>query len=180
MVIFRRILLILGGLALVALATLVFICNINQGVASFWLQKFQLVFLSGDYFWPVTGVAVILLLLGIIGLFAAFLRKSGAQMIKVATNEGISVNISSTAVESVVKKAAMDNPEVKDVKTRIYNSSEGVIINLYLTLPQEGNFPQITAAVHQSVEQTLKAMTGISVSDIKIVIANVANKLDKR
>jgi len=108
MVIFRRILLILGGLALVALATLVFICNINQGVASFWLGKFQLVFLSGDYFWPVIGVVVILLVLGIIGLFAAFLRKSGSPMIKVATNEGISVNISSTAVDSVVKKAAMD------------------------------------------------------------------------
>ncbi len=179
MTIFRRILLALGGLALVALATIVFICNINEVVASYWLRKFQLIFISGDYFWQVIGVAVLLLALGIIGLFAAFLRKGHAPMIRVASEEGICVNISTTAVESVVKKAALDIPEVKEVKTRIYHAAEGVSIYLFLTLPQEGNFPQITATVHHKVEQTLQAMTGISVTEIKIVISSVVDKQDK-
>lgn len=175
----RRLLLFLGSLLFVACSAVVGVCAIRLDVANYWLRRLEMVFKSGDYLVILLICAALALILGIVGIFVALARKSGPAQVVIGESEGGQVNISLAAVDNVVKKAAQAVTEVRDVKTKLKAVRDGVEVSLHLTVPFEVNVPETAAGVQSAVKAELEGMTGLRVSQVKVLIANVAEEPEK-
>lgn len=171
----RRFLLCIWSLILIAAAAVIGVCAFREDVVDYWLRKLGIVFKSGDFFWPLILCAAAVLVLGILGVYVALARKSAPTQVVIGASEGGQVNISLSAVDHVVQKAAQTIADVREVRTQIKAMRDGVEVSLHLTMPHEVNVPETAAAVQSAVKTQLEGMTGLHVTEVKVLIANVAD-----
>ncbi|MDW7651455.1 MAG: alkaline shock response membrane anchor protein AmaP [Bacillota bacterium] len=83
------------------------------------------------------------------------------------------VRICFKAVENLVLKAARGIKGVRETKTRIVASDNGLIIFLRAVTYPDQNIPQVTAELQAAVKEYVESTTGSGVAEIKVMIENV-------
>ena len=172
----RRLLLFIWSLLFVKIAAAVGIFAFRQDLADTWLRQLNTVFTSGNYHWLLIGVAAGLLVLGAFSIFVAFARKHEPQQMLVGSSESGQVNISLKAIDSVVKKACAEITIAHDLHTKIKAMREGVAISLNLSVPHGTNIPETSANLQAIVKQHVESLTGLRVTEVKVLITNVVDK----
>ena len=175
----RRILLCLWSLAFIAAAAALGVCAFRPATAQYSLDRVYRVLTHSAYFWWLLLGAVILLLCGMLGVFISLARKAASAQVIIGRSEGGQVNISLDAVDSVVHKAALTVSGVGEVKSHLKAAKNGVGIKLRITLPHETNVPETATAVQIAVKEQVQAVTGLTVTEVIVLIANVAGKAAK-
>lgn len=172
----RRFLLCLWSLALIAGASVAGVCAFREDVAQYWLRRLEIVLLSGQFFWWLLLFAVALLLVGMLGVFVSFARKAQPTEVVVGVGEGGQVNISLTAVDNVVRKAALSVNGVKEVKSHLKPAAGGLGIKLEISIPHDIIVPETAAAVQEAVKTQLQAITGLTVAEVTVLVSSVEGK----
>ena len=172
----RRFLLCLWSLILMAVAAVLGLCAFRPATVQYSLDKLYRVLCGSQNFWWLLLASVILLFLGALSLFISLARKSVPTQVVVGNSEGGQVNISLDAVDNVVRQAALSVGGVKDVTTKLKAASNGVGINLQISMPYDTNVPETATAVQTVVKEQVQAITGLTVAEVAVLISTVEGK----
>lgn len=176
----RRFLLCLWSLALIAGAASIGVCAFNPVSAKYYTYWLDSVAGSGRFFWWLLLTSVVLLVLGMLGVFVALARKAAPpNQVVIGRSEDGQVNISLNAVDNVVRKAALSVTGVKEVKVHLKPLDNTLHISLQIALPHDISMPETAAAVQQVVKEQLQAITGLAVADVAVLVSSVEDKVNK-
>ena len=180
----RRVLVALGGLLSLAAAAVTALGLIDHEFgqrAVDYLDRclvynLKQIFVEGRHLWqPIAGF-IILVILAVLLFIVAFSRVKKASRIKVATEEGNEVEISLSAIDNVVRRAANSVPQVKGLSTNLDVVNDGLNVDLNVTVPTDEALPAVGAAVRQAVNEQVAAMTGVVPRRVRVQVVKVSDK----
>lgn len=90
------------------------------------------------------------------------------------------VHIQFRALENLVVRTAQDVRGVRDVEASIRPNGEGVKIDVSLNVLPEFKIPELSDDVQQRVEQAVREMAGLIVTDVTINVRNVVGQAKAR
>lgn len=126
--------------------------------------------------WITAGVALVLIVMAIRGIVAVCPPAEEPQaktvMIKV-TNSG-KVQMTLTAVDTLVQKAARTVEGVRDVKSRInVSETQEAIIDLQVMLVPDAVVPSVCENVQNTVKEYVQTHAGLPVQDVAVCVEQV-------
>ncbi len=110
------------------------------------------------------------LIIGVVGIAFIMLSFLFARIISGARqkertiafdNPSGRVTISLFAMEDMVKRLAMREPEVKEVRANMIATKKGLDIEARLTLKADVNIPELTARLQDSIKYKIQEMIGL-------------------
>jgi uncharacterized alkaline shock family protein YloU len=118
----------------------------------------------------------ILFLIGIRLLLFSLNRFSDQQALVQETGHG-KVKVSLLAVENLVKKTVRQKKGVKDVKALVRApEGKGIHIQIRIVILPEVSVPDLTAELQQTIKDYVMDVVGIEVSEVTIIIDNIASE----
>lgn len=127
--------------------------------------------------------AIPALILGLsLWVFFAQLRPTGSQMPTsvVLQAEGGEIRIALAAIDTLVKQAANQIPEIKEIKTRFFPHEEGLGVHIQMTVGPDGGIPDLTTLLQQKVAEHVYNVAGIQIKEVKVLVENVAVGMQNR
>jgi uncharacterized alkaline shock family protein YloU len=119
-------------------------------------------------------VFVLLFLIGIRLLLLSLNRFSDQQALVQETGHG-KVKVSLLAVENLVKKTVKQTKGIKDVKATVRApEGKGLQIQIRIVISPEISVPDLTSELQQTIKDYVMDVIGIEVSEVSIVIDNIA------
>ncbi|MEG1500510.1 MAG: alkaline shock response membrane anchor protein AmaP [Clostridiales bacterium] len=171
----RRLLLCLYGLSSVVLGVFLVACMADTQILLSAIYYIQNVFTGGYAFVLTFLKAAFLIILGSVSVFLAVHRKATPSLAKINSCENGQVNISLNAIETLVQKTALSVDGIKEVKSKLKTTPEGVAIYLYITVPDNINIPVIASDLQNQVKENLQNMSGLNVLEVKVLVNNIAS-----
>ena len=169
----RRLLVIIFGLAIIALGVLFASTMVNSTVYPYWASIQDNLFTENKL--TVTVIAVCLIILGAFSFYAGVAQKAQTKTARISSFDGGGANISLEAIDSVVKRAASRVENVKDVKSKVIAAGDGVSVSLSVAVPDYTNVPQTASQLQTDVKAALEMMTGLKVSEVKVLINSISS-----
>jgi len=84
------------------------------------------------------------------------------------------VNISLAAIEDLIKRAIVQTPEVREVKSKITVSKKGLQIRTTLVLRAEGSIPEVTSRVQELIKKKVQEAIGLDEPiDVSIFVGKI-------
>lgn len=84
------------------------------------------------------------------------------------------VNISLMAIEDLIKRAIVQTPEVREVKSKISVSKSGLRIKTTLILRAEGSIPEVTSRVQELIKKKVQEAIGLDEPiDVSIFVGKI-------
>jgi len=123
--------------------------------------------------WQVAAVAGVFLVLSIIVLFSALIRKSEKSFLVGVGQEG-AVSISAVAVKNFVEKAAMQVPNVHNVKASVSTKGDALKVKLTAGILPNTNVPEVSQQLQAKVKESVKETVGKEVADVQVLFNTIA------
>lgn len=114
---------------------------------------------------------VMVLLAGVL-LIASLRRRQCVETISQQGPLG-EVRVCFKAVESLVLKASRRVKGIREIKTKIVFSGNGIVIFLRAVIYSEQLIPQLTAELQAVVKEDVEKVTGSNVAEVKVMIENI-------
>ncbi|MGB4503288.1 MAG: alkaline shock response membrane anchor protein AmaP [Syntrophaceticus sp.] len=161
---------------------IIFISGCVFAVALDWLQPLSQVdnFLAvpGNRMGTAAGSAF-LLLLALWALVSAFRVPRERDVIIQESGLG-RVEITTSALESLIRRAARDVREVRDVKPVLRADQDGLVVILQMNINPDANLPDVSQDVQEIVQEHLEKRAGVQVSKVQVIIQSVAADIRPR
>ncbi|MEG2212803.1 MAG: hypothetical protein RRY35_02785, partial [Clostridiales bacterium] len=90
--------------------------------------------------------------------------------------EGTMINVSLSAIENVVRRAAAEVVGIREVRCQLKIADTGLGISLFLSIPQGVAVPATATAAKAMVEEQLFSMTGIKPVELQVIVDNIVDK----
>ena len=90
------------------------------------------------------------------------------------------VNITITALEHLVSKAAKQVKEVKEIKPNVKPLPAGIAIHLNASVSTESNLPFVTRELQDTVKGYVEQIAGISVLEVKVLVNYISQETKLR
>ena len=121
------------------------------------------------------GVAVgaIVALLALVGVFSSSENpedKKGGLAIK---NEKGTVYITRDTFENIILNVTRSYAELKNVKTDVSMSSEGVVANIYAYILPDTVVPALTAKIQEHIKSSILKQTTVEIKEVNVKIRGV-------
>lgn len=180
----RRVLLTFWGLLCVAVTALFVVMLVNTTLANtvvdfldkYFLYNMEQVFLHDTGIWMIILIGLAVLALGIFCLIAALKPKHAVKILRVATVDGGSVDISLHALQNVVQKAASGQEGITEVTPKLSVKNNGLHVWLSIVLEADRSAPEMGNTVSEEIKTQLEAMAGIIPAEVKVVITDVVEQ----
>ena len=121
------------------------------------------------------GIGALLLLLVAWYLVTQSLAQPEARSIVRDTSLG-SVHIQFRALENLVTRTAQEVKGVRDVEASIRAHGEGVGVGVSFNVLPDVKIPELSDEVQERVEQAVREMAGLLVTDVAIEVRNVVGQ----
>ncbi|MDD2220516.1 MAG: alkaline shock response membrane anchor protein AmaP [Clostridia bacterium] len=169
----RRLIVIIFGLAFIALGVLFMATLVNYTVYPYWTAILDKLFTESKII--IAVIAVCLIVVGAFSFYSGVAKKAETKIAKISSAEGAGVNISLEAIDSVVKIAASRVVNIKDVKSKVIPSGDGVSVSLSVSVPDNTSVPQTASQLQTDVKAALEMMTGLKVNEVKVLINSISS-----
>ncbi len=116
-----------------------------------------------------SGLLLIALILLILGLRPA--KEPRNAVLK--DSEYGEVSISITAVENMVLRVVQQIQGIKDVSRKVSVSPDGLIVKITISVMPDVSLPGVIDDLQAKTKEYLEEITGISVQEVKVLVANV-------
>ncbi|MDD4801714.1 MAG: alkaline shock response membrane anchor protein AmaP [Syntrophomonas sp.] len=80
------------------------------------------------------------------------------------------ISISTSAIKAIITKAAKMVEGVKDLKSTVSNTPEGLIVKLHIMINTEYTVPELAHSLQTAVKDDLVKIGGLQVAEIKVLI----------
>ncbi|MFZ5898563.1 MAG: alkaline shock response membrane anchor protein AmaP [Bacillota bacterium] len=120
---------------------------------------------------------LVLLLIGFRLIWASLSgpkRKKKERHVVVEDGSLGKVRIALSAVESLATKMVSQVPGMREVKAAVDGDAQGVTININATVTPDINIPEVSKDVQRLVQDKVKEVTGITVSNVLINVENIS------
>lgn len=172
------------GLVLAAIAALIAVALVNHQFAydavdcldRCFVYNLRLCFVEGQNLWLAIGAGVLFAALAVGSFIVAFHRPRLPRSVQVSALDGSMVDVSLSAVDNVVQRAAMQVTEARNIYSKLRMHKDGLEVRLQITVPQGMVIPEVGAQVRRQVAEQLEAMVGIVPQQISVEIAQVLVK----
>lgn len=132
------------------------------------------------------GQPVILGILGAFGiLFGLFLLKTSfnkrmpSQTDVIETSLG-QVKITISALEKMSEKITKQTMGVKEAKTKVKCTPNGVAVFLEVSVAPDVNIPDVTAEIQTKINDYFIHKTGIQVEEVRVLVSNMVKETKSR
>ncbi|ACB85278.1 alkaline shock response membrane anchor protein AmaP [Natranaerobius thermophilus] len=137
---------------------------------------------SLDYYTGTIEIGIlglVLLLIAFRSIWGVFKTESQAETVNHATEMG-EVKISLQTIESMVIRAAQKEVKgIKEVKTNIKVSENGVIIYLRGKILADLEIPQVSEQLQKAVKENVESQAGINVKEVKVLVENITTEASR-
>lgn len=181
----RRVLVAIGGLLSLAAAALAAVALIDRDFgrrAVDYLDRclvynLQQIFVEGRHLWQPIVFFAVMVIIAVILFIVAFKRAAKQPTsVRVKTEDDNQIEISLSAIENVVKRAAKSVPQVQELTTSLKTSGDSLDVDLNVTVPSDEALPAVGAAVRQAVTEQMTTMTGVTPRSVRVQVVKVAEK----
>ena len=124
-------------------------------------------------------IGLLLLILGFKTLVDSFSRKK-PTLASIQTTDLGTVNITITALEHLVSKAAKQVKEVKEIKPNVKPLPDGIAIHLNASVSTESNLPFVTRELQDTVKGYIEQIAGINVLEVKVLVNYISQETKLR
>mgnify|MGYP000851225163 CR=1 FL=1 len=173
--IFDRLILVICSLCL-AILSIAFILFPFQVLDILSMDSINLVLenIKGNYIYSIIGLAFLLASIRFIFIsLKSSKEKSKITYIIQRTDYG-EINISSETIIGLVMSVCDKFTGVKNIKTKVQILEGQLFIDLKGEVSPEINIPETTKELQNKVKEHVENCTGVNVSEIKVIISNVA------
>lgn len=162
-----RFMLFLYNLLLLALAGIFLAAALNRPEPLAYLQSA----LATPESRLMVGIVALLLLAATLAVFL-YMFKKGPSLEKVVIKQGLQGEIAITvpAIKVLIMKAIKQVEGVRDVRSRVSQSAEGLIINLHMAVNPELSVPELSQQIQSAVKQYLQDIGGLQVAEIRMLV----------
>lgn len=178
---FDKVLLVLGGLILLALG--VFVVLFASNIIRFAEISMDKLFSDAWQWMPLFILAgALLILLGIRIAFRSLWRRRVAQSryYAVQSVDAGSIHISMQAIDHLVHKCIQIWPEILTTHVAIHGQQEAVTIRLRLTLRSDVRIPELIADVRAEIKDYVEECSGVKVERVEVIIEATKEAPDSR
>lgn len=123
--------------------------------------------------WQIAVVAGVFLVLSIIVLISALIRKKEKSFLVNVGQEG-AVSVSAVAVKNFVEKAAMQVPNIHSVKADVFTKGDALKVKLTAGILPNTNVPEISQQLQTKVKESVKETVGKEVADVQVLFNTIA------
>ncbi len=117
----------------------------------------------------ILAVAVLLVLLGIHGLWMLLRRRTEKGFIMQHTDMG-DMSISMSALSNMVRKCVDQHREVETRHIRLHRVRNGVIVDLKILLANGINIPLTVNVLQKQIKQYITSCSGIDVQEVRVKV----------
>jgi len=121
------------------------------------------------------AIGFILFILSFKTLIDSFSKKV-PSLASIQTTDLGTVNITVTALEHLVVKAAKQIKEIKEIKPRVKPLANGIAIYLNATVSTESNLPFVTRELQDTVKGYIEQIAGINVLEVKVLVNYISQE----
>lgn len=137
------------------------------------LPSMDLSFIYGPFeLWQravIIAVAVLVVLLGIHGLWMLLRRRTEKGFIMQRTDMG-DMSISMSALSNMVRKCVDQHREVETRHIRLHRVRNGVIVDLKILLANGINIPLTVNVLQKQIKQYITSCSGIDVQEVRVKV----------
>lgn len=126
-----------------------------------------------DNRWGVAVASALLVLMAIWILGMAVQRPRQREVVIRETLLG-KIEIAATALESLIRRAARQVQDVREVRPVLRSDREGLVVFLHMNVNPDANLPDISQEVQEKVQDYLEKKAGVQVSRVQVLIQSVA------
>lgn len=123
--------------------------------------------------WGAIVTCVFILIMSLQLLSTAFRRRREHEIIIQETGLG-RVEIAATALENVIRRAARQVRDVREVKPVLRCDRDGLGIFLHLNVNPEAHIPSVTQEIQQIVQEYLEEKVGVHVIQVGVRVDSVS------
>lgn len=169
-----RIALVLFTLGIAVLAALAIPMGFGWLAPLDWLRA-ALMSASGRWATGLIGLGYFVVAVRFI-LFGFSRRRYPSQALTQDTELG-EVRVSLGAVESLVRKTALQVRGVRDVRSLVIKNSDGGIdAELVVIVSADANIPSLSDAVQNSIRDYVHNVVGVNVGQVKVLVGDISNE----
>lgn len=117
-------------------------------------------------------IAFIFFVLSLVFLLSGLKSNRDKKAVSKYTNIG-EVRISLNTIESIALATSKRISGVKETKANVLKAEEGVSIAISIVVLPEINIPELSASMQERVKKAVEEISGVSVSDVKVVVENI-------
>lgn len=129
--------------------------------------------------WGLIAGSVLVLLFALWALIDVMRGPSESDVIIHESGLG-RVEITDSALENVIRRAARNVREVREVKPMLRTDRDGLVVKLYLNVNPDANLPEVSKLVQEIVQEQLEKKVGVQVSKVEVLIRSVATEVRPR
>ncbi|MBU4532142.1 MAG: alkaline shock response membrane anchor protein AmaP [Eubacteriales bacterium] len=85
------------------------------------------------------------------------------------------VKITLTAIESLITKVVAPIPGIREVKPKVVSDRGIIAIEIKAAVTPDINIPDTSKAIQETVQNSIRDVTGINVEKIKILVESIAS-----
>ncbi len=123
--------------------------------------------------WGAIITCVFLLIMSLQLLSTAFSRRREHEIIIQETGLG-RVEIAASALENLIRRAARQVRDVREVKPVLRCDRDGLGISLHLNVNPEAHIPSVTEEIQQIVQEYLEEKAGVRVIQVGVRVDSVS------
>lgn len=126
------------------------------------------------YNWPLTLIiSLIFLFVSLRLLVSGFSTKKPSSSLLTTTELGI-IRVSVNTLDNLAQKAVRSFEQIKEAKSIIIPDTDGVKIQLKITILPEVKMPELTQNIQARVKEYVEQLSGISVKEVQVYIDSLA------
>ncbi|MGI6435114.1 MAG: alkaline shock response membrane anchor protein AmaP [Syntrophomonadaceae bacterium] len=162
-----RFVLFLYNLLLLALAGILLAAALNRSEPLAYLQAA----LATPENRLMVGIAALLLLAATLAVLLSMFKKE-PRLEKVVIKQGLQGEIAITvpAIKVLIMKAIKQVEGVRDIRSRVAQSAEGLVVNLHMAVNPELSVPDLSQQIQSAVKQYLQETGGLQVAEIIMLV----------
>lgn len=122
-----------------------------------------------------TGViAAAVIILTILVMIPLLRGSSRPKSIMVNSNLNGQVSITVDAIKVIINKAVKKIDGVKEIRSAISNTPEGLVVDLHMMINPEISIPDMTRSIQAIVKEFLENIGGLQVSQVRVLVDDFA------
>lgn len=123
----------------------------------------------------IAAAVIILTILVMIPLLRGNTRPKSI-MVNSSLNGQVSITVD--AIKVIINKAVKKVDGVKEIRSAVSNSPEGLVVDLHMMINPEISIPEMTRSIQAIVKEFLENIGGLQVSQVRVLVDDfaVANK----
>ena len=120
------------------------------------------------------AVAILVIALTVFILISLFQKQPRQTSVNIASSLNGQVSITIDAIKVIIMKAVKKVEGVKEIRSAVKDSPEGLIITMHMMINPEHSVPEMSKNVQTVIRESLETIGGLTVAEVRVLVDDFA------